>query len=592
MGKTMIAENKTAKITIALSNQASAPERNAADELLYYLERMTGARFTIEHATSASELRKPAIALGEAALWLGLQEPRELGDDGFVLKTMDSGLAIYGGCRGILYGVYECLEQLGCRFFTPLCEKVPTCENLAMPVLDSRQVPALEYRYHNYKDYTEHPGFAVKRRINGPVPLDPAWGGNLSYAWFVHTFERNILDPEAFFDDHPEYFSLVDGKRLKERSQLCLTNPDVLKITIEKVKMALAENPQCRLISVSQNDWQNHCTCEHCRRIDEAEGSNAGSLIWFVNQVAAAVEKDFPHAIIDTLAYQYSRPAPKTIRPRHNVCVRLCSIESCFTHSFEKCDDKTRAVRRPDGTSSTFLTDLQDWAKVCDRLYIWDYTTCFAHYPMPFPNWNVLQPNMQAFIKNNVKGVFEQACGAAGGSTDLNELRAYLLSKLLWDADCDYEVHMNEFLQYVYGAAGPAIRRYIRQLTDTVEKEKIHVGFNDQCDQPYLTPEHLDEYDKILDEAEAAVKDDPLRFSRVAKIKLSLRWVRLKNKAMLENQQDTAEINQFFSDWKAHGLTRIDEWVSEKKTHKALLRNIWRGTDFLRNWWDEGKEQR
>jgi hypothetical protein len=272
--------------------------------------------------------------------------------------------------------------------------------------------------------------------------------------------------------------------------------------------------------------------------------------------------------------------------------VRLCSIESCFTHSFEKCDDKTRAVRRPDGTSSTFLTDLQDWAKVCDRLYIWDYTTCFAHYPMPFPNWNVLQPNMQAFIKNNVKGVFEQACGAAGGSTDLNELRAYLLSKLLWDADCDYEVHMNEFLQYVYGAAGPAIRRYIRQLTDTVEKEKIHVGFNDQCDQPYLTPEHLDEYDKILDEAEAAVKDDPLRFSRVAKIKLSLRWVRLKNKAMLENQQDTAEINQFFSDWKAHGLTRIDEWVSEKKTHKALLRNIWRGTDFLRNWWDEGKEQR
>ena len=104
-------------------------------------------------------------------------------------------------------------------------------------------------------------------------------------------------------------------------------------------------------------------------------------------------------------------------------------------HSFETCDDQSRQVTRPDGSQSSFIRDLEDWSKVSDRLYIWDYTTCFAHYPMPFPNWNVLQPNMKAFVRNHVKGVFEQACGAGGGSTDFNELRAYLLSKLLWDAE-------------------------------------------------------------------------------------------------------------------------------------------------------------
>ncbi|NLO36344.1 MAG: DUF4838 domain-containing protein [Clostridiaceae bacterium] len=586
-----IAKANTAVMTIVLSQQVGPQENNAAKELLYYLERITGACFEIEKAASAAAMPKPAIALGEAALWLGLDEPRGLGEDGFVIRTLGDSLALYGGRRGILYAAYELLEQLGCRFFTPLCEKVPTCENLALPELDCRQVPALEYRYHNYKDFTAHPSFAVKRRINGPVPIDEDWGGHLAYAWFVHTFERNILDPAEVFDAHPEYFSLVDGKRLRERTQLCLTNPDVLRITIEKVKKALAENPQCRLISVSQNDWNNNCTCDSCRKIDAEEGSSAGSLIWFVNQVAEAVEKDFPDAVIDTLAYQYSRPAPRQIRPRHNVCVRLCSIESCFMHPFETCDDDARAVKRPDGTSSRFITDLQDWAKVCNRLYIWDYTTCFAHYPMPFPNWNVLQPNMQAFVRNNVKGVFEQACGAAGGSTDLNELRAYLLAKLLWDPDCDLEAHMQDFLNAFYGAAGPEIRRYIRLLTDTVEQENIHVGFNDSCDRPYLTPERLDQYDAIFDRAAEQVQGDPIRLPRVEKARLSLRWVRIKNRAMLEGRCDTAEINTFFADWKAHGLTRIDEWVSEQTTHKALLRPVWRGTDFLQNWWEEGKER-
>lgn len=87
--------------------------------------------------------------------------------------------------------------------------------------------------------------------------------------------------------------------------------------------------------------------------------------------------------IVDTLAYQYTRPATSHLRPRHNVCVRLCSIEACFAHSFEDCDDKSRWVKRPDGTTSNFIHDLEDWGKVCDRMYIWDYTTCFAHYPAP-----------------------------------------------------------------------------------------------------------------------------------------------------------------------------------------------------------------
>jgi hypothetical protein len=587
MGKKWITQDSKPCITIVTSSNATQQERYAASELKNYLDFITSSSLPMGDEKTSG----PVIAIGSAATRLGVMADEKLGDDGFTLRTMGNSLAIVGGKRGIIYGVYEFLEKLGCRFFTPKCEKIPSLPNLELPQLDDTQVPILEFRHHNYTDFMNYPRFAVKNRLNGPIPIKEKFGGKLSYVWFVHTFEPCILDPEEWFDKHPEYFSMVNGQRIKERTQLCLTNPDVLEIAISKVTAALRENPDSRLISVSQNDWGNNCTCPECRKIDEAEGSSAGSLIWFVNKVAESIESEFPDVIVDTLAYQYSRPAPKNIRPRRNVCVRLCSIEACFAHSFETCDDESRQVKRPDGTTSDFISDLKDWAKVCDRLYIWDYTTCFAHYPAPFPNWNVLQPNMQAFVRNNVRGVFEQACGAIGGSTDLNELRAYLIAKLLWNPYCDYDRHMREFLEYYYGAASPYIHQYIRALTDKVEKDNIHIGFNDQCDRPHLTNDMLDVYDNLFDQAEKAVLGDPIRAARVAKARLSIRWVRLKNNAMLKNIKNPLEIHEFFNDWRAHGLTRIDEWVSMETTHRALIEGLWRGTEFYTNWWDEGREE-
>ena len=330
--------------------------------------------------------------------------------------------------------------------------------------------------------------------------------------------------------------------------------------------------------------------CDECRALDEKEGSPAASIISFVNRIAEALEPEFPNVIFDTLAYTYSRPTPKTVRNRHNVCVRLCSIESCFAHPFETCDDQTRAVARPDGTKKAFIYDLKEWGKVCDRVYIWDYVTCFAHYPTPHPNWRALQPNLQAMAKNNVRGVLEQACWASKGGVDFNELRLYLLSKLLWDPYCNLEVHKKEFMEYYYGAAAQPLTEYLDLLCDIVEKENIHVGFNDAPTHAFLREELLDRYDALFDKAAAAVANDPLRLWRVEKNRLSIRWVRLKRKAMLQNEYDPEEINRFFMDWKAFGLSRIDEWCNIETTHKAFLDGKWRGVEYFNHWRDEEPE--
>ncbi|MBR4942373.1 MAG: DUF4838 domain-containing protein [Clostridia bacterium] len=423
-------------------------------------------------------------------------------------------------------------------------------------------------------------------------PIREKHGGHMSYSWFVHSFQA-MVNPDVYGKDHPEYFALYNGVRVTERNknQLCLTNPEVLEIATESVRNELKAHPKANIISLSQNDWDRNCECAACRASDLAEGSPSGTLLKFVNAIAERLEPEFPDVIFDTLAYNYTRPIPtSTLRPRHNVCVRLCSIEACFSHSFETCD-QDRSVKLPNGSRSDFITDLRNWGKVCNRVYIWDYTTCFAHYPAPHPNWNVLAPNMQAFANNNVKGVFEQACGASAGSTDFNELREYIISKLLWDPWTDVDRHIREFTDYFYGDAAPYVREYIKYVCRIAEEENIHVGFNDNLESPLFRDEVLDTLQGFIDKAKAAVSADPIRLWRIGKAELSVRWVRLKRKAQMEDAFSPEETNRFFSDWRAYGMTRIDEWCSQETTFRAMLNGLWRGTEFYNHWSGDGPEE-
>ena len=143
----------------------------------------------------------------------------------------------------------------------------------------------------------------------------------------------------------------------------------------------MRESPNYLIYDVSQNDRANPCQCDKCQAIVKKEGSDSGVIIWFVNMVAEAIEKELPDKFM-TLTYKYSRKPCKTIRPWHNVVVRLCSIECCFSHDINSCPRNV-----------AFLQDLESWSAIAKNLYIWDYVVYFQHYMMPYPNIRVRKPN-------------------------------------------------------------------------------------------------------------------------------------------------------------------------------------------------------
>jgi hypothetical protein len=233
-------------------------------------------------------------------------------------------------------------------------------------------------------------------------------------------------------------------------------------------------------------------------------------MIAFVNRVGHM----FPDKTISTLAYQYTRSAPTGIKPAPNVNIMLCSIE---------CNRSKPIATDP--SSASFVKDIEDWGKLTDNIIMWDYVVQFRNLVSPFPNLRVLQPNIQMFVKNNIRMMFQQGCGANVG--EFGELRTYLIAKLLWNPDCNIDSVMNDFLSGYYGAAGRDIRAYIDMMHDALERSGRGLGiygYPYNAIDSYLTPSLIEEYSHIFDRAESNVGGNPMFLERVKNARLPLEF--------------------------------------------------------------------
>lgn len=460
--------------------------KNAADDLAKYIAESTGKTLR-----SASEGSADAEKEGVRRIVLGRKTKydtekvtaarSELKNNGYAIVSDGGDLFLTGDSdTGVMYGVYSFLEDfVGWRFCSSSFETVKAADSVDIPEnVNVSFSPKLIYRDPYWYDTFLNPSFAAKRKINSVLSRNlDGYGDYVKYAGqFVHTL------------------GILSGKAHAVNEQPCLTDPEVYETVLGNVRTFLRNNPDAKIISVSQNDSDasgRGCRCENCRAIDEREGTPMGSLLTFVNKIARAVKEEFPGVYVDTLAYRYTRKAPKTIIPEDNVIIRLCSIECCFSHPLAGGCERNRE----------FTEDIEAWSKICKNLFVWDYTTDFLFYEHPFPNLKVIYDNVRYFADHNVIGLFEQG-NYQSVSGEFGELRAYLLSKLLWDPDMsrkDYYDYMDGFLEDYYGAGWQYIRRYVDLSAKLAETS--HMGiyytldmtFNVEKDKAVLAAEQFDE---------------------------------------------------------------------------------------------------
>jgi hypothetical protein len=439
-------------------------------------------------------------------------------------------------------------------------------EMLAPGVVSFSQVPVL--RFHK-QQLEESGSFAFRMAYYSPAINREyaAWNKLrrviksddsvvLDWGLWVHTMHRFV--PPSQFDAHPEYFAERNGVRVPD--QLCLSNREVLRITVNSLRRMMRSKPYRNYWSVSQMDNFNHCQCALCHRTDSIEGSPSGSILRFANAVA----ESFPNKVISTLAYQYSRTAPKVTKPRSNVNIMLCSIE----------EDRSRPIASRDQPGS-FTADLRAWSALTHNIIVWDYVINFSHLLAPFPNWKVLGPNLQLFRDAGVPMMFEQGLSSPGG--EMPEFRCYLLAKLLWNPDLNVDSLRTHFMNTFYGDAGVYIDKYTRLLEEELDKsgKALTLYEHPQSHKDgYLSPENLGKYKMLFNSAEAAVMDEDTIYQwRVEDARLGIMYAELEIARAMPHAPNGLFEKDSLGNWRAkpYYVELLDTFVARAKKHGHRL---------------------
>jgi Domain of unknown function (DUF4838)/Glycosyl hydrolase family 67 N-terminus len=588
-----LAEGGQSSYRIVVAANASEPTRYAAEELQGCLKKITGAQLPIVTDTEPVQPHEILVGRSSRLETAGVRvDWAALGKEGYVLRKAGERLVIAGGePRGTLYGVYGLLEDhFGCRWFTPNIEHMPRIGRLPLPQLDERRVPVFESR-ETYLWESFDGNWMARNRLNGaggrgrllerqnirpPVPeLGARHGGSVrfGFGFFVHTMGK-LVPPEKYFTSHPDYYALWKGQR--DTNQLCCTHPDVIRLCTEATRDGMRAQPEATVFSLSQNDNRKYCECDRCAALGRREGTQMAQVLYLVNAVAGAIEAEFPDKIVETLAYQWSRQPPATMRPRRNVVIRLANIECCFAHPLAGgCSE----------ANNRFVADLRAWAKVCDRLWVWDYMTDFSHYLLPFPNKRALDDNIRLFAANHVTGVFEEGSYDTPDG-DMAALSAYMAAKFLWDPRYDRDRAMDEFLMAYYAAAAPPVRRYLDLIHDQAADKKILVKIFDKPVNPHLPPEMLAKADALWTEAETRTAHDPAALGRVRRSRMSVDYAIVEQvRAAMKTADDKRSAAQgalialarkrfdpFMETLTISKLTRIHEWKDlDKAEYRKTL---------------------
>ena len=514
---------------IVIPTNPAYGEELAAKELAFFLEQMTAAVFPIIHDDLPATEHE--IVLGNTNRKSRETIPKHLQSDnweGFTLFREASKLIIMGNLpRATLYGVYDFLDvELGVRFLTAEANHVPQHRTLNIAIQSRHYGPVIERR----TTWASLGGqSALRNRMNGYsfAFLGEALGGVKWIGSPTHTFD-NLVPMDKYFEEHPEYYSLIEGQRRRQYkgliTQLCLTNPDVLRIATETARSWLGpevkQRPQTKhVVSVTVNDSPMFCRCEPCVTVNREEGvAEGGTKMRFVNAIARTLDREYGNVKVETMIYNTS--LPKNTRPAPNVLIQLVH-DPDWRYALN--DPACAANRDMLAELQALKTDVGDAA-----LYNWIKLGTYGSTSFldPRPNLRHIAQNIRVMNTCGIKGFFCQTVQTRGAH--MQDLRYYLLARALWRPHIDSRETIDDFCRLYYGPAAEDVLSHINYLHDVYGGEGLKPVTMADTTAPF-DAQFIAQADATLAAAETKAPDDVIRH-RVATCRLPI-WKLMLDRA-------------------------------------------------------------
>jgi len=555
VSKLTIESNDISNYVIVFDNDNSVMIK-AANQLSKYIKDATGVELVVSDDVAGHQHNR-----------IYVKNEKVLSDDeGFSYYSDDNGIIIKGSSvRGILYGVYQFLErEIGWRYYTDTFEVCLESDEINLTDLQYSYKPYFKFRntfwYESLLPYEDASEFAPKRMLNEGFARQTTEenGGTVGF----------VLDRQAH-----SIFAL-SGIGAGDSANPCLTDDDIYDEVRKNVKALLYMDRSRKIISISQNDNDDHCQCANCKALEDQYGP-AGPWICFINRLSADLEDEFPDVTFQTLAYQYTRSCPTGLVCNDNVMIELCPIDICHNHAI---DDPTCEV------NVEFVKDFEAWSKICKQMYIWEYTTNFQYNLCPYPNFDVILSTERYYYENNVIGVFSQ--GNGGQITgEFGALRSYLVAKCLenpYMTDEEYYAMMDEFLQNFYGSSWELVREYIDFITELSDTNNDHFCCFDAPEKIYGEKpfgKYNDYLVSLWDKAEE-IADNDFYLENVQRTRLGADFLRLgaifkewKEAKGTKKEYVLEQIELLYDNIERLGAPLSDKQVSLPARNSAIKQN-------------------
>lgn len=567
---------ESTSLEIRVPESASPSEQFAAEELRDYFLMMSGAEIPIFQGEAGHG--KKAILIGRHAssrsLWEKLDNP-----DHYVIDVSPEVIRVVGGFKppvknaagtefvfdwGVLYGAYQLLEDQGVRWFRPEADGRYVPKSTALRVTGGRMEyqPAFALRWGPslyaskfLKTATEEEShmaklWALRNRANVTGFTDPKYGGQINVGGGGHVYSR--LVPPSLFEEHPEYFPLIDGVRTP-KGQICQGNPAVQRLVAEKIIAEGLANPQFFMTSIDPNDGAGWCECDLCQAMDDPTAmsgrgggkSMSSRVSTFNNIVAKIVAEKCPNLLLYCLAYSQYLEAPTRVdRLEPNLVIGMAPFAGAFS-------DYSRALRDPEsGPNQKFLASLEGYQKLGAKMYAREYLSHYA-WPGPLPLLWTMQDRFLEYQKAGFIGVYSEThpCWGPQG------INLYFYWRLLSNPSLDLKSELETYCRDFYGPAAKPMLAY-HQALEKRGKNGPYFGSGGSHAQNLFTDEFLKELQPYVEQATVAAKGTEPYEWRVDCVVAGYEFARLyrqtadliKSGKPIEAKAALAEFEDFYGD--------------------------------------------
>lgn len=497
----VVVDNGRPVAVVCVVGNASSAAQFAAKEITKYVEAMTGAKLKIVVGRTVGGAR---IEIDDAVKGLEREE--------FRIETKSGVLSLAGGSpRAALYAAYEFLEHVGCGFWSPLNETVPSVKSISVEKSWKVQSkPAIPWR-QVHSQYGYKIPWKPKLRINGRMWTEatPAnLGGSDSMAMGQSLAGLNHGDAEKrLFAEHPDWFAWREKEKARTMRQMCTSNDEVVDAIVAKIRSRYKANPSnISYESVSLRDNDKICQCDKCRRLVKKHESTAAPIFDCANRVAKAIAKDLPNVRIVVLAYWVSQTPPKGMSLEPNVVV---------------CWARLRNFAVPPSKVPGHDAKLNKWRELAKgNVVIWDYNVQFRGYLLPAPIIDMMGPGFREYAEKGIKGVMVQMAGFGAALMDFAELRTWLCAKLMWNPAQDEHKLMRDWCDGACGAGSTAVKEWL-EIRRKARDRKRSYGPYDPDSLHVFTPKELVKGYVLMQEALKATEGDARTHAQVRRISLA-----------------------------------------------------------------------